>query len=76
MHLNGDIIAERRQGGFETGQLAGSARVDQARRLAVVDVEAAGKIGDGRLAGAQCAVERCFSAIVASGATRYCPWRS
>lgn len=42
MHLDRNSIAESRQGGFETGQSAGGTRVDQTRRLAVVDVEAAG----------------------------------
>jgi len=57
MHLDGDSIAERRQRCFEIDQPPGGPRVDQPRRLALVDVEAARKIGDSHLAGAQRAVE-------------------
>src|SRR5437667_7459383 len=58
MHLDRDSIAENRQRRLQAGQLAGGTRVDQARRLAVVNVEAAGKIGDSHPAGAQRTVER------------------
>src|SRR5438105_1957519 len=58
MHLDRDSITERPQRCLQAGQLAGGPRIDETRRLAVVDVEAAGEIGNRHLAGAQRAVER------------------
>jgi len=42
MHLDCNAIAERRQAGFEAGQTDGRARIDQSRRLTVIDAQATG----------------------------------
>ena len=60
MHLDCNAIAERLQAGFEAGQTDGRARIDQTRRLPVIDPQTAGKIGNGHVSRAQRAVKSRF----------------